>query len=476
MQSLPSTYGEATRAAAYGLTILIVAARPALAHTAERAFVLLLPTGFYIAGGTMVVAVSFLLVAFVPATGLRALDRLGRAVGRIPDTLATGLSLISFAAMLVLVLAGHWATQDPLANPLPLAVWAVWWIGLTMVHALFGNLWTALNPWRGPYALLARLPVTASWVERPPLRYPKRLGFLPAIIQFLAFAWFELVYSAPRNPEILATTVAGYFAVNLLCALLFGLGIWMRYGEAFSVFFRVVSWLSPLNGRPNESPGGQIWLTAPGLGLLHVPPLPLSGVAFVLLALASVSFDGLSRTYWWLDNIGVNPLDFPGRSAVATANTVGLLSTFAALICGYVAAVWLGHVLAGRPGRLVDSLGRYVVSIVPIALGYHFAHYLTAFLVDAQYALIALAGPLGLGPDHVTTSFLTDYHAVRSIWHWQVGGIVVAHVVAVAVAHVLAVGRLGRRQSAMLAQLPLTLLMVGYTLFGLWLLASPAVG
>jgi hypothetical protein len=42
---------------------------------------------------------------------------------------------------------------------------------------------------------------------------------------------------------------------------------------------------------------------------------PASGVAFVLVALASVSFDGLSRTFWWIALAGENPLEHPGAQA-----------------------------------------------------------------------------------------------------------------------------------------------------------------
>jgi hypothetical protein len=459
---------------------------PALAHTAERGFVLTLPTGLYIAGGAIVVAVSFLLVALVPAANLRWVDRAGWRVGHVPEQMLTTVSLISFVATIALVLAGRYGTQDPLANPLPLAVWTLWWVGLTMAHALFGNLWSALNPWRGVYVLLGRLPGLARWVKRPPLRYPDWLGCWPAVGLFLGFVWFELIFTVPQNPEILANVVAAYFLLTLGGMLLFGGAIWLRQAEAFSVFFRVVSWLSPLNGRPDvdgAEGAREVFVTLPGLGLLRVRPLAVSGVAFVLLMLSSVSFDGLSKTYWWLARIGVNPLDFPGRSAVALPNTWGLLAAFMALLVGYGVAVWLGYVLGRRPVPLADSLRGDVVAIVPIALGYHFAHYLTAFLVDVQYAAITFNDPFGRGWDlfglghaHVTTSFLTNFDSVRLIWHCQIASIVIAHVVAVAIAHLLAIRRVKRRRTAIIGQLPMTALMIGYTQFGLWLLSAPAIG
>ena len=62
----------------------------------------------------------------------------------------------------------------------------------------------------------------------------------------------------------------------------------------------------------------------PGAQILAMPPLTPSAAAFVALVLASVSFDGLADTFWWLACIGVNPLEFPGRSAVVVPNTLGL--------------------------------------------------------------------------------------------------------------------------------------------------------
>ncbi len=455
------------------------------AHSAERGFVLILPTDYYIAGGATVVAASFLLIALVPLARLRVIEGIGWPLGKFPDALGTGMSLLSCLIMAGLIAAGHVGTQDPLANPLPLAVWTLWWIALTVAHALFGDLWAVLNPWRGLYVVAFRTPWLGRWLARLQLGYPDWLGYWPAFAFFFLFVWFELIFAAPRNPEILANALALYYLANLLGTLLFGPSAWLRYGEAFSIFFRIVSWLSPLNGRPRSEddvkPG--IVLTLPGLGLLHVGPLSLSGTAFVLLALSSVSFDGLSKTFWWLDLIGVNPLDFPGRSAVTVPNTLGLLALFALLLAAYVGAVWLGHVLAGRPTSLAAAIGGHVVSIVPIALGYHFAHYATAFLVDVQYAAVTFNDPFALGWDlfglaeaYVTTSFLTDFHAVRRIWYGQVATIVIAHVVAVSIAHLIAIRLIDAHGTAIVHQIPLTVLMVGYTQFGLWLLSSPAAG
>jgi FtsH-binding integral membrane protein len=62
---------------------------------------------------------------------------------------------------------------------------------------------------------------------------------------------------------------------------------------------------------------------------------------------------------------------------------------------------------------------------------------------------------------------------VHAIWNLQVAGIVAAHVAAVFVAHVLALRRHGTARAALASQPPMTALMVAYTIFGLWLLATP---
>ena len=46
---------------------VFLASAPAMAHTSERAFVLLLPTGYYLVGGALAVAASFLILALAPS-------------------------------------------------------------------------------------------------------------------------------------------------------------------------------------------------------------------------------------------------------------------------------------------------------------------------------------------------------------------------------------------------------------------------
>lgn len=461
-------------------------AGPAVAHTGERGFVLLLPTQYYIAGGTFAVAASFLVLFFVPDSFARRIAawRLGlTALPRLPSSLPSGIMFMLLGLLLAAGLAG---SRDPLGNPLPLVVWTLWWIGLTLLQAILGDLWAVLNPWIAPYRLLRRLDGRSATADPPPLRYPAWLGYWPAVAGLLAFAWFELVDPAPDDPARLAVAVIVYSAGTLVGMLLFGERVWLARAECFSVFFGFVARLAPIRLLPPDpaAPGRRrLVLGFPGAGLAEAEPLPLSGVAFVLLTLATVSFDGLDRTFWYLGLHGINPLEFPGRTVLMAQNSLGLLAMWGALAGAYGLAVALGRRLAAGGLGLPALAGGLVLSILPISIGYHFAHYLTVFLVNAQYALNALGDPFGLGWDllgigriPIVVSFLADLAAVSVIWKLQAAAVVAGHILAVCLAHFFALDRLGSGRSAILSQLPLALLMVGYTLFGLWLLATPTAG
>ncbi len=467
----------------------VIAVGAAHAHTSERAYILLLPTNLYIFGGAAVVGLSFVVMMLIPKQGRRWFEQARWRLGALPRRSPVIPSLLTFAVLAALVAAGHVGSRDPLANPLTMAVWSLWWVGFTFLCALFGNLWAWLNPWRGAYRVLMAIGPLRPWRHNPPLEYPAWLGHWPAVVLFFAFAWFELVHPAPQDPALIANGVMFYAAITLSGMVLFGEPTWLRGGEAFSVFYRMVGWLSPIDQEEDGSGSGgrAVALTFPGARLLRIGALPLSGIAFVVLALSSVSFDGLSRTFWWLDLIGVNPMEYPGRTVLMGAGTAGLLGMFTALMAAYTAAVGLGRVMTGAMDDAGEHLGRFITAIIPIAFGYHFAHYLPEFPVDVQYAVAALSDPFGLGWNllgargvHVNAAFLGDHYWVQLIWYVQVAVIVIAHVVAVGVSHFLALSPDlddgPQRRRAAVSQIPMTVLMIGYTSFGLWLLSTPVIG
>ena len=461
-------------AAALALALLPT---PAFAHASDRGHVLLLPTGYYIAGGALAVAISFLVLALLPPVALDRFWRKRVALFTLGDAPRIIISLVSFAGFAILIAAGLFGSRDPLSNPLPLVVWTLLWAGFTLLQGVFGNLWAWLNPWYGPCRIVARF-LGLRGDETQPSRLPAWLGFWPAFVLFFAFAWFELIDPAPDDPVRLAYAAGLYWLVGFIAMLAFGYETWSRRGEFLSVFFAMVARFAPF-----QRVQGRLSLAWPGAGLLAAEPLPLSGTAFLLLALSSVSLDGLSKTFFWLGLFGVNPLEFPGRTALIGIGSFGLVLTFILLVAVFVLAVFLGGRLAGNARSFADTAGLLVWSIVPIALAYHIAHYVTALLVDGQYALVALSDPFALGWNLFgTASMMVEAGIVAGaqsawwLWNLQAGVIIAGHVLAVLVAHGLAWRLYGQPSRAALSQLPLTLLMIAYTIFGLWLLATPTAG
>ncbi|MDX8466709.1 hypothetical protein RFM26_13535 [Mesorhizobium sp. VK23B] len=461
------------------LASALAAALPtsAFAHASDRGHVLLLPTGYYIAGGAFAVAVSFLVLALLPPA---ALDRFWRR--RLPlftfgDRPRTVVSLLSFAGFALLIAAGLFGSRDPLSNPLPLVVWTLLWAGFTLLQGVFGDLWSWLNPWYGPWRVVSWL-VGKSVSETQSSRLPPQLGLWPAFVLFFAFAWFELIDPAPDDPSRLALAASVYWLFSFVAMLAFGYEDWSKRGEFLTIFFSMVARFAPF-----QREEGRLGLGWPGAKLLAVEPLPPTGTAFLLLALSSVSFDGLSKTFFWLGLFGINPLEFPGRTALIGIGSFGLVLTFVLLTAVFALAVFLGQRLAGKGHSFGEAAGLLVWSIVPIALAYHIAHYLTVLLVDGQYALVALSDPFALGwnlfgtaDGMVEAGVVAGAQSAWWLWNLQAGVIIAGHVLAVLVAHGLAWGLHPQASRAALSQLPLTLLMIAYTIFGLWLLATPTAG
>ena len=455
-------------AAIAALAVVALSAQAALAHASEQGFVLLLPTDVYIAAGGASVALTVVLLALLPPGAAEALFR---TVRMWPASVALRhvTSCLAAVVLAFLVWRGFTGSRDPSVNPMPLFVWTVWWIGMVSVQGLIGNHWRWTNPWTGPAALLTKL--TGS---RAPWRFPRGLGHWPALVIFLLFAGFLLADPAPTDPARLAAYAGAYWYVALLGLVLFG-PAWMVRAEGITVLMRIYARMGLL-GRAR----GRVVAGLPGWQVISMKAPPLALAVFTLVLLGTGSFDGLNETFWWMDVLGVNPLEFPGRSAVIAQTLVGLVVCNLALIAAFAACLWLGERIAGPRRPLNQAFCLFAPSILPIALGYHVAHYLTAILVDGQYVAKALNDPLGnganllgLGNFYVTTGFFNTPGTVKIIWLSQAGAVVIGHVIAILLAHALALRDTPGTRRAVLGQAPLAAFMVAYTVFGLWLLASP---
>src|SRR6266545_150806 len=193
----------------------------------------------------------------------------------------------------------------------------------------------------------------------------------------------------------------------------------------------------------------------------------ICGAFFVIVMLAVVSFDGLRETPLWA-------LSDSRWTAVTTAGLLLAPCVFALVIfsvCGLMARL-------ARPASALELARLFVPTLLPIALAYHVAHYLSYLLVAGQVVIPLASDPLGRGWNLFGTAHFQIAAGIvgaRFAWYTSVIVIVLGHVLAMYVAHRLALARFSERRIARRSQYPLAALMVAYTMLSLWILAQPTV-
>ena len=276
----------------------------ALAHVSQQGFILLLPTKLYIVSGAATVAITTLVLALMAPDKIGGLFNFHQISAGTNLNLAKPASLASTALLLILILIGIMGPADPLKNLLPLVIWTLWWQGFLVLQGLVGNIWRWFNPWTGIYCIFRGNLRAPGW-----FKFPKVLGVSPAIVAFCSFSIFSLIDPAPDSPPRLAIIVSGYWLYTMMGMMLFGGKDWLAHCECFSILLRLFALISPFS-----VVGKKLRIGLPGWQLARLPAPKFSIAVLIIILLATGSFDGLNETFWWLGKIGINPLEFPGRS------------------------------------------------------------------------------------------------------------------------------------------------------------------
>jgi hypothetical protein len=474
--------------ALYGL----VAIPHAQAHGFGARYDLPIPLSLYLAGAGLTIVLSFAMLGTfmrsAPASDAYWRINLGhtafgRLVGAPPVLLAC--RTLAVALFLLVVAAGLFGIQSPLKNIAPVMVWAIWWVGMAYVSALLGNVWALVNPLDALFVcaetFCARIRPGRNLALG--LRYPDALGAWPAVVLFLAFVWMELVWEYSDSPRHLASAMLAYSALTWLGMLLFGRAQWLFRGEVFTLVFGLLARFAPVEVRDSGAGGREFNLRPYAVGLLSREPVSNSVLVLVLAMLATVSFDGFMETPVWaavLDYYAPPAQDLTSdsdaaRAWVQTAGVIGAPLLFVAVylvFCRMIA--WCGN--ARVPVTRVAGL--FVQTLIPIAIAYHLAHYLSFLVMAWQYLIPLASDPFGFGWDlfgtknHFIRIGLVD---ARALWYISIGAIVIGHVVAVYLAHCISLRAYSDRQVALRSQWPMVALMVCYTMTSLWIIAQPIV-
>jgi hypothetical protein len=205
--------------------------------------------------------------------------------------------------------------------------------------------------------------------------------------------------------------------------------------------------------------GGSRRTPSSASGLLE-PGWKVADVVLIALAVGSILFDGLSQTEIWFGAFGLPPLPVQTLLLVAF---LGLVVIAALAVTRFVGIAATG------------------AGLLPIAVGYLIAHYLTYLLIDGQRILIAISDPLQRGWDLFGTAFTEPsgaWLAPGLVWTLQLASVVGGHMLGAWAGHVVAaleapMELAGRPLT--LRQVPLAVVMVALTTLTLWSLGQAIV-
>ena len=419
---------------------------------------------FALSGGAAALAVSFAVLVlawrrprFDGSTGGRPVPAgLARTIEAGWGSWVLRLLGAAFAAYVV------WAAvagPDTAINPTFGVVYVWLWVGLVPMSLLFGPFYRAVNPLRTLHLLLSK--VTGGDPAEGVVPFPAWVGLWPAAFGIFAFTWLELVYPQSGYLAPVRMWFAVYAAVVLVGAAVFG-DRWIAAADPFEAYSTLVSHLSAWGRRAD----GTLVVRWPLQNLDSLAPLP-GLLALTGILLGSTAFDSFKESLTWL------------RLTSDAAVDKTLLDTLALLVFwGIVAGLFALATLAAPAAGDVDRgelPSRFAPSLVPIIVGYVIAHYLTLLVEYGQQTLVYLSDPMGTGANLLGTAdlqvsyWLSQHQTLLA--NIKVAAIVGGHVLGVVAAHDKAMHLLPRRHQ-LTGQLPLLLVMVGFTVAGLYLLLS----
>lgn len=385
--------------------------------------------------------------------------RLGMTLGRVLDVVAVPARLASLA-LFVLALASSVSGAAVGSQQFgPLTVYVALWVGMAMVAAVFGDVWRVLNPFE---TIGAAIEWTAGKLGLPQFdgsgEFPG--GYWPAVIALGWFMFFELCYHDGATNEAVGGAMIAYTLGMVGGSAVFGRR-WVRQADGFGVLFSLLARMSPLY----RDETGTVRLRVPLSGLATIEPR-IDLLAVLLVVLGGTTFDSLAGSTLWPVLVGTH------RGWTATGiNAAGMIVVIAIMAALY----YLGSLAVGwfTDQSAADVARRFAHSLVPIALGYTVAHYFSLLVLDGgQNFLRLLSNPFDRGSNWFGTAdwavnfFLVSTDAIAWV---QFSAIVVGHIAAVLVAHDRAV-ETSDVSEATWAQRPMLLVMVFYSVVGLWLL------
>jgi hypothetical protein len=438
-----------------------------------------LPLVAYVAGAALAVAMSFLFVIVrkrpADASSRRNAPRVS-APRSVPAWLRHGLEAIGLIAWLWIVAQTFFAGSGD-ADVSSLFLWVYGWVGLALISGLVGPVWIWLNPFATIHRILSAAAARLGITGGQPAEYPERLGRWPAIVGFIVVVWLELVFRIVGG-QPLGLFLIAYTFISVAAMAYFGRETWLANGETFSVWFELLGRLAPFaiadgDDSPEDEAAdddrvAQDVVRRPFASGLLAADWMLDDLVMISLATGAIIFDGLSQTQVYFD-------------AFVTSTPFGTDPTIRDSIS---AAIFLGAIVAIVLGvaRLL-TVRALAAGLLPVAVGYLIAHYLTYLLVDGQRIILALNDPLIRGdnllPGNLGFWQPSSFVPASIVWTIQLAAVVGGHIIGAWAGHSVLTRDESHAEvdlrSPLLRQLPLAVLMVCLTSLTLWSLGQAVI-
>lgn len=437
----------------------------ASAHAFGSLYNLPVPFWMYLYGGAAAILVSFLIIGYFfnkknqelsyPTINLSKISFVSSFTNKRFLTIIRTSSVFLF---FLTILSGLIGDNNAYINFNMTFFWIIFLLGLMYTTAIIGNVYKIINPWK----ILAEL---FNIKTKGIIEYPKSLGYYPALLFYFLLIWFELLGNT--TPATLSIILLQYTLINAIGIVTFGKDNWFRYCEFFSVFFRLIGKMAPI-----EHKSGKLLLRPPFVGLLREKADHSSLLLFILFMLSSTAYDGFRETAPWVRLYWQN---FDGIINYDLFQTIGLALSPLIFLTIYLVLIALTKVIT-KPRESIKELSlQFAFTLIPIAFVYNIAHYYTLIFTEGPNIIRLISDPFGFGWNLFNTA---NYYSsiiidASFVWHSQVAFILLGHIVGVYLAHVIALNIFPSHKKALVSQIPMLILMVSYTMIGLWILSQP---
>ena len=455
------------------LVIWLFSAAPVSAHAFGQSYNLPIPVWLYLFSGGTTLIVSFLIIGFFITQTKKDTVVHTKSVPALKvilnPLLQRFLKFLALALFIFTIITGLFGTSLSYFNFNMTAFWVLFLLGLSYFCVVFGDIYSVINPIK---TILHSIEAFLGEELEGVVHVPQKLGYLPALSLYFAFIYLELI--AHSTPMLLSIMLILYVGIASTATVLFGKVVYFEYIDFFAVYFRLLGKISLFKTRDQNVVARPFFL-----GLLEERADHLSILIFILFMLSSTAFDGFRSTTVWY-KVVLNFLQ--PYSPLVSAKLLDWIQIICLIASPFIFFACYGMAIAGMKiiTKSKASLHQlsldFAYSLIPIAVVYNIAHYYTLLLTQGQLIVSLISDPFGWGWNLFgTKSFTPNITFIDAgfVWHSQVALIVLGHVAAVYIAHLVSLKAFSSHKKALLSQIPMLFLMILYTMAGLWILSQP---